>query len=854
MDAPAPGLGEGPEDPFALHNSASAVLDDQGTIVGWSERAQEHLGYPPEEVLGRPAIDLLFDARDREAVRDAMAAYERDRGGPGDLTAMPVLPVLPVLSVLHRSGRRVELGFRARAVIRADSTREWFLVVAPAQEVLQWETDRSVLDGLFRRSPIGLSVHAPDLSILRVNRALARFAQLPAAEVRGRRAGDFLIGPDLETIETRLRRVLDTGEPLIFTEQPCRLRSDPGNERVVSVSAFRMEDPSGAVLGVTQLVEDVTDRYRARRRLALLNRASARIGTTLDLDQTTRELADVAVPDLADAVSVDLLEAVARGEEAIGEGGRDAYGESAGDSGEGSGLVRRMAVHSVVAEALGVMYSAGEVFQFDPRTPQARCLAEQQPILEPVLHSSPGWYFQDPERTRRALGLGAHSLIVVPLTARGVLLGLLSLWRAERPEPFEEDDVRLAEECAARAALCIDNARRYTQQHQAALTLQRSLLPRELPEHSAVEVAHRYLPADPATGVGGDWFDVIPLSGARVALVVGDVVGHGLHAAATMGRLRTAVHTLAGLDYAPDEVLSHLDDLVSRLAEEQEPAGGRSQGQQIVGATCLYAVYDPTSRRCTLARAGHLPPAVVARDGTVSLPDLPEGPPLGLGGLPFESAELELAEGSLLALYTDGLVRARGHDLDEGLERLREALSEAGGSLEETCTAVQEALLPEHPHDDVALLLARTRVLAPDQVASWELPAEPTAAARARALTETTLTGWGLEEMAFTAELVVSELVTNAYRYGGGAPLTLRFIRDRSLICEVSDHSSTAPHLRRARTTDEGGRGLFLVAQLTERWGTRYTRDGKTVWTEFPLAVAASADAGELTTGPAGSP
>lgn len=250
---------------------------------------------------------------------------------------------------------------------------------------------------------------------------------------------------------------------------------------------------------------------------------------------------------------------------------------------------------------------------------------------------------------------------------------------------------------------------------------------------------------------------------------------------------------------------------------------------------------------------------MVTADGTVSLPDLPQGPPLGLGGLPFESAEMELPEGSLLALYTNGLVEARDHDLDEGLERLREALSRPGRSLEETCTAVQNALLPEHPRDDVALLLARTRVLAPEQIASWELPAEPTAAARARHLTQATLSGWGLEEAAFTAELVVSELVTNAYRYGGGTPVTLRVIRDRGLICEVSDSSNTAPHLRRALTTDEGGRGLFLVAQLTERWGTRYSRDGKTVWTEFPLPVAAhghsaTAPDGAITRGPGDSP
>ncbi len=301
-----------------------------------------------------------------------------------------------------------------------------------------------------------------------------------------------------------------------------------------------------------------------------------------------------------------------------------------------------------------------------------------------------------------------------------------------------------------------------------------------------------------------------------------------------MGRLRTAVHTLANLDLAPDEVLSHLDDLVNRLAEEQESADGGPQSPQVIGATCLYAVYDPVSRRCSIARAGHLPPAVVGPDGRMTLPDLPAGPPLGLGGLPFESAEIEIAEGSLLALYTDGLLEVRGRDLDAGLELLREALERPARGLEDCCKAAVDALLPDHPRDDVALLVARTRALPPESVASWDLPAEPIAAAEAREVTAAKLTEWGLEELAFTAELVVSELVTNAYRYGG-TPITLRLIRDRSLICEVSDPSSTAPHLRRAHSTDEGGRGLLLVAQLTDRWGARHTREGKTVWTELPL-------------------
>lgn len=811
MDAPVPDFTERPEDPFALHRAASAMLDDQGGVVGWSERAEILLGHPPQEVFGRRADAFLVPRDGWGAVADAVAAARRDAGWSG------------ILPVLHRDGRRVELGLRVRAVTRGDAAREWFVAAAPAAEVVQWEIDRSVLDGLFRRSPIGLAVHAPDLSILRINRAIAGISRRPAAAHRGLRMEDFLIGPDVATIEERLRRVLRTGEPLIFTEQPCRLRLDPGHERVVSVSAFRMQDRSGAVLGVTQLVEDVTDRHRAQRRLAVLNRASARIGTTLDVDRTAGELAEVAVPDLADAVSVDLLEPVVHGQ----------------DPARGTPVaVCRAAVRSVVAEALEVMYPVGEEFRFAPGTPQARCLAEREPVLEPDLTGSTGWHVQDPERSEAALRLGAHSLIVVPLAARGQVLGLVSLWRAERSEPFEEDDLVLAQDFAARAAVCIDNARRYTQEHHGALTLQESLLPRELPRQLAVEAAHRYLPADPAAGVGGDWFDVIPVSSARVALVVGDVVGHGLHAAATMGRLRTAVHTLAALDLAPDEVLSHLDDLVNRLAEEQESAAGGPQGPQVIGATCLYAVYDPVSRRCTLARAGHLPPAVVGPDGGMSLPDLPAGPPLGLGGLPFETAELELAEGSLLALYTDGLLEAHSRDLDEGLALLREALEQPRRPLEELCEAAVDALLPVHPRDDVALLLARTRALPPESVASWELPAEPAAAAQAREVTAATLTEWGLEELAFTAELVVSELVTNAYRYGG-TPITLRLIRDRSLICEVSDPSSTAPHLRRAHSTDEGGRGLLLVAQLTERWGARHTRDGKTVWTELLLPVAA---------------
>ncbi|WP_435053307.1 SpoIIE family protein phosphatase [Kitasatospora phosalacinea] len=365
--------------------------------------------------------------------------------------------------------------------------------------------------------------------------------------------------------------------------------------------------------------------------------------------------------------------------------------------------------------------------------------------------------------------------------------------------------------------------------HPLAVTLQRSLLPRDLPEHEAVEAAHRYLPAH--AGVGGDWYDVIPLSGARVALVVGDVVGHGLHAAATMGRLRTAVRNFAMLDLPPDELLTHLDAVVAQI-DEEETAGGREGA--IIGATCLYAIYDPVSRRCQLARAGHLPLVLVRPDGTVDIPDTPAGPPLGLRGLPFTTVELDIPEGSQLVLYTDGLVESRTEDIDVGLDRLRAALAHPGRTPEQTCRAVLEAMLPTDSADDVALLVARTRAVPADRTTEWDVPSDPAAVAAVRAAATDQLRRWGLEELETGTELILSELVTNAIRYGA-APVRVRLLYGRTLICQVADSSSTSPRVRLAAATDEGGRGLFLVGQIAQRWGTRYTEDGKVIWAEQKL-------------------
>ncbi|WP_431945576.1 SpoIIE family protein phosphatase [Actinacidiphila sp. bgisy167] len=535
----------------------------------------------------------------------------------------------------------------------------------------------------------------------------------------------------------------------------------------------------------------------ARRRLELLGETALRIGTTLDVARTAREIVEVTVPRFADEATVDLFCPVLHGSAPGGPGAE----------------LRRVAASDAAPGAAYAPNTSGEPVRFAPGSPQARALCGSSAVRD----TSPG-----PDGEPRAV-------IAVPLRARDTLLGVATFARAARAEPFADDDLTLAGDLAARAAVCIDNARLFTREHQLALELQRSLLPNGVPEQRAVDVAHRYLPA--ARGrVGGDWFDVIPLSGARVALVVGDVVGHGIHAAAAMGRLRTAVHNFSALDLPPDELLGRLDDLVVRLDEES------STGPGLAGATCLYAVYDPVTRRCRLARAGHLPPALLAPDGGVCFPDLPAGPPLGLGGLPFEAAEFPVPEGSGLVLYTNGLIEGRHLDPDTGMRRLGRALAALprDSPPEEVCAALEAALRPAPCADDVVLLVARTRSLDEAQVACWDVADDPAAVSALRSAITHRLRDWGLDELAFTTELIASELITNAIRHGAG-PVQARLLRDRALVFEVADASGTSPRLRRAANTDEGGRGIFLVAQLCRRWGTRYTERGKVIWTEQQL-------------------
>ncbi|MGW2031961.1 SpoIIE family protein phosphatase [Streptomyces sp. NPDC001811] len=647
----------------------------------------------------------------------------------------------------------------------------------------------------------GVLIIGPDGRLLLANDEARRLLELP---------------PDAEGRTVRELSELDPATAELLASG--REASDEvhfAKGRLLAVNQ-RPTDYAGGPRGTVVTLRDSTELQAvsgraeaARERLELLYDAGLCIGSTLDVVRTADELARVAVPRFADFVTVDLADAVLQGEEPA---------PTAQD-------IRRVVVSGIQDDH--PLYELGRLIDFLPSTPQARGYGAGRAELVTDLSQAAGWHAQDPERTRRILDYGIHSLIAAPIRARGVVLGMANFWRSKR-EPFDAEELALAEELVTRAAVSIDNARRYTREHALAVTLQRSLLPRALPEQSALDVGYRYLPAQ--SGVSGDWFDVIPLSGSRVALAVGDVVGHGLHAAATMGRLRTAVHNFSTLDLPPDELLQHVDDLVGRL-DQDEPCPEKSG--EIVGATCLYAIYDPVTRRCVMARAGHLAPALVHPDGSVTYPDVPAGPPLGLGGLPFQTAELELAEGSQLVLYTDGLIEDRRRDLDEGMELLRRALAgHPGRSPEESCQAVLEQLLPERPGDDVALLVARTRALPADRVADWDVPRDPAAVSGMRGAVSAKLAEWGLSELEFGTELVLSELITNAIRYGSD-PIHVRLIHDRTLICEVADGSSTSPHLRYAATTDEGGRGLFLVSQLAERWGTRYTPQGKVIWAEL---------------------
>ncbi|MEU9477008.1 SpoIIE family protein phosphatase [Streptomyces sp. NPDC048191] len=777
--------------------TATATIDEQGIVTSWSEGAQRLLGYDSPTVVGRPAAVLL--AADGSAARRIATGNARWNG---------------TVPLWHRDGRLLELGVLAHRRTSDTGVTDW-LVVSAVTARTQPPRGEPLEEWTFLQSPFPLAIFDGDLRLVRANRRMEHALALPEAAMRGLRLPHIAPGAASEEAARSMRLALDSGRPQVC---PARLGPDLGRGAVFTP----LKDAGGRVRAVCLSTQSPTQETAARQRPS---RESSRVGMAADQARAAQELGEVTVPRLADAVTVDLLDSpLGPGEEPAPLPGP---------------VVLRRAALRVVPNGEGPAYGTGVggAVVCPSDSPPAQCLAAGRPLLYDTTDAIVAeWVAVDPGAAWLRAS-GAHSLLAVPLLTQGSTLGVALFGRRPGRERFGPEDLRLAQEFTAKAAAGIQQARAYSRSRTTTMALQQSLLPHTLPDQAALEIATRYLPAATRAGVGGDWFDVIPLSGARVALVVGDVVGHGIRASATMGRLRTAVRTLADVDLPADELLTHLDDLVLRLAADEGSADPSAETAGGIGTTCLYAVYDPVSRRCTLARAGHPPPAVVTPDGAVRFLDVPAGPPLGLGGLPFEAIETELPEGSLLALYTDGLFEAREHDIDEALDKMFAALGRPASSLDAVCDHVLTALLTHRPDDDIALLVARTRVLHEDRVVAWELADDPEDVSRARRLACDQLSAWGLAEASFPTELMVSELVTNAIRYGR-PPIQLRLIhQDSTLICEVYDCSTTTPHMRRARIFDEGGRGLLLVAQLAHRWGTRHDRIGKTVWAEQSLTA-----------------
>ncbi|WP_406473797.1 SpoIIE family protein phosphatase [Streptomyces sp. NBC_01615] len=796
---------------------ASFSIGADGLVDQWSLRAEQLFGISPERAVGMDPIEVFVAPDRREFGQRKMAEILDGREWTG---------VVPFRMPAPEGGGEGAEGLAEVYVMPTtteDGERAAVCIVVDVRTLRRIETDLAASQSIFGQSPFGFLLIDTDL---RVRRANQRFASIFGGGVddhRGKGVHDYLPRSEAERVSATLRRVLETGDSITDMHVTGYL---PGSDerRHWSINLYRVHSGSGRPIGIAWLGTDITSRRAAareaaaaRRNLALLNEAGARIGNSLDLETTARELLDVVVPGFCDLATVDLYQGLLAGD------------ETPPGLADGSAELRRVAFASAVSDAPlaggPAPVAVGAVHHYPFNSPCADALRTARPQHIPAEEG----------------GL-IQSTLAVPMVAHDTVVGLAQFSRTKGSEPFGERDRALAVELAARAAVCIDNARLYRREHERALILQRSLLPPGDPEASGLDIACRYLPGNAATEVGGDWFDVIELPGHRTALVVGDVMGRGLRAAVAMGELRTAVRTLALLDLEPAEVLSALDEIARGLGTpggvQQATRAARQPRDadlaEVYLATCVYAVYDAVTRRCTFANAGHLPPVLVEPGESALMLDVPPGMPLGVGGEPFEEVEVELPEGSLLALYTDGLVESRDHPLDEGLQAFVGALTDPSSPLEDVCDHVLNTLDTHHGEDDIALLMARVQGLPADSVGDWTLPREPRSVGRAREYARTQLVSWGLEPLVDTAELLVSELVTNALRYGEGE-IRLRLLLDRMLVCEVWDAGLVQPRRRRARDTDEGGRGLQLVGLLSAAWGSRRTPRGKTVWFELPL-------------------
>ncbi|MFI2378519.1 SpoIIE family protein phosphatase [Streptomyces sp. NPDC018964] len=807
-DGAAAGHGDAGRIPLAV-----VVVDRDGLVSHWSRGARRLFSLAKEDALGRPAVDLL----------PVTGALPEDLGEPGDLEEEEDTPYGayaayddpgPGLGATLDGGLAYPAAGRARLPAgpgRADVLWWAYPLVGPGRErLLVLAADAG---GLLRADGAG--------TFERIAPGFALHTDFPGSEDLARRLPEILPSMSVGESAHIVAQILELGYPVLEFSQNDRVPVTP--DWGVPRRAERRERRERAARALAagepvpeELRDEVEDLEHAavRERLEFLNEVSSRIGTSLDLARTIVEVSKAVVPRFTDVAGTYLREQVVAGE---------GFDEGVPDT---TTLWHRVALeHTDEPGRWDDVVPVGEAMPFPAHTPFFQCMTTGEPVLVPRISEEMGHAIasQFEKRDIRPLITG-RSMLVVPLKARHVVLGFMILLRHPERQVFNDMDRVTGAELAARAGLVLDNARMYTYQENVAETLQDSMLPHIPPRMAGCDIATRYLPGTLLGRIGGDWFDAVKLPGSRTALVVGDVMGHGLNSAAMMGQLRTAVQTMAALDLPPAQLLRNLDDLAQRLGDTYL-------------ATCLYAVYDPIAGELRLANAGHVPPVLVrAADGRSELLDLPTGAPIGVGGVPFETVRVPVEPGDRLVMCTDGLVEVRGEDIGVGLATLCESAAHPAASMDDACDTIIRALNTQGGRkDDVALLMARLGGIDPDDVAEWRLVPEPSEVGRARAVVREQLHDWGLPKLADSTELMVSELVTNAVLHSHARPVALRLVRGDTLLCEVEDDDHELPTLLDARPTDEFGRGLRVVSTLARQWGTSRTTAGKSVWFELTL-------------------
>ncbi|KUM85601.1 ATP-binding SpoIIE family protein phosphatase [Streptomyces pseudovenezuelae] len=809
---PSRGAGSGTADGHAAAGRvplAVVVVDRDGLVSHWSRGAGRLFGAGKDEAIGHSAADLLpvSGALPDEAQTPPHGGYAAYDGLGPDLESS------------LDGGLSYPAAGRARLTVpgadRVDVLWWAYPLVGPGRErLLVLAADA----GGLRRD---LDPDETGAAVERIAPAFALHTDFPGADELARRLPEILPSMSVGESARIVAQVLELGYPVLEFSQNDRVPVTPdwGVPRRAERRARRERAARAAAEGLPS-PQDGPDEgedleyVAVRERLEFLNEVSGKIGTSLDLSRTIVEVSRAVVPRFTDVAGTYLREQVV-----AGEGFPDGVPDT-------TTMWHRVALeHTDEPGRWDDVVPVGEAMPFPAHTPFFQCMTTGEPVLVPRISEQMGHAIasQFEKRDIRPLITG-RSMLVVPLKARHVVLGFMILLRHPERVEFNDMDRVTGAELAARAGLVLDNARMYTFQESVAETLQDSMLPQIPPRMAGCDIATRYLPGTLLGRVGGDWFDSVKLPGARTALVVGDVMGHGLNSAAMMGQLRTAVQTMAALDLPPAQLLRNLDDLAQRLGDTYL-------------ATCLYAVYDPIASELHLANAGHIPPVIVrAADGRSELLDLPTGAPIGVGGVPFEAVRVRVEPGDRLLMCTDGLVEVRGEDIGVGLATLTESAAHPAASMDDACDAIIRALNPRGGRkDDVALLMVRLNGIEPDDVAEWRISLDPVEVGRARAVVREQLHDWGLAKLADGAELMVSELVTNAVRHSHSRPVELRLVREDTLLCEVDDDDHELPNLLSAGPADERGRGLRVVSTLAREWGASRTKAGKTVWFELTL-------------------